>query len=132
MTVIKKLATLVKLNTSCKKMLVSYAANRSKIVIFVILRMHVQNALVTGITKMQVSVQLALLSMLSARPVLPRTNVLPALMRLNLLMLMLDYARHAMSLCKAVKNVHHLLSAPNVNQALTLEMISIAISAAKS
>lgn len=43
MTVIRIHATHAKLNTSCKKMLADYAANRSKTVIFVILRMHVQN-----------------------------------------------------------------------------------------
>lgn len=79
---------------------------------------------------MQVNAQLAQVSMQSARPVLTKTNALLALTRLNLLML--DNARHAVSLCKAVKNVHHLLFVPNVNQALTLEMISTAISAAKS
>lgn len=130
MTAIKILATHARLNTSCKKTLASYAANRSKTVIYVIQRMHVQNAWVTGISKMQVNVQLAQLSMLSARPALPKISVLLALMRLSLLML--EPARHVVLLYKTAKNVHHQLSAPNVIQVLTLVTISIVIYAAKS
>lgn len=39
-TVIKILATHASLNTFCKKMLASYAVNRSRIATFVILRTH--------------------------------------------------------------------------------------------
>lgn len=80
-------------------------------------------------TKMQANAQLAQLSMLSVTPALERINVPLALMRLS--SLMSEYARLVALPCNTAKNVHQLLFVLNVNQALSLPLINVVISATK-